>query len=53
MDNEMHSLELNQIWELTKLPSGKRALQNKWAYKLKKEHDGSKLYKAIFVVKSF
>jgi hypothetical protein len=32
---------------------GKRALQNKWVYKLKEEDGGEKWYKARLVVKGF
>ena len=32
MKDEMDSLLENQIWELTKLPVGKKALHNKWVY---------------------
>ncbi|PKU75018.1 Retrovirus-related Pol polyprotein from transposon TNT 1-94 [Dendrobium catenatum] len=53
MEDEMHSLELNQTWELTKLPSGKKALQNKWVYRLKEESNGSKHYKVKLIVKGF
>jgi hypothetical protein len=35
------------------LPTGKRALQNKWVYKLKEEDGGEKMYKARLVVKGF
>jgi hypothetical protein len=42
-----------QTWELTKLPQGKKALYNKWVYRIKQEHDGSKRYKARLVVKGF
>ena len=47
------SLLGNQTWELTELPKGKKALHNKWIYKIKNEHDGSKSYKARLVVKWF
>ena len=53
MKDEMKSLKSNQTWELAELPSGKKALQNKWVYRVKEEHDGSKRYKARLVVKSF
>ncbi|RVW34552.1 Retrovirus-related Pol polyprotein from transposon TNT 1-94 [Vitis vinifera] len=53
MKDEMHSLLGNQTWELTELPVGKKALHNKWVYKIKNEHDGSKRYKARLVVKGF
>ena len=53
MKDEMNSLLENQIWELTKLSVGKKALHNKWVYIIKNEHDGSKCYKARLVVKGF
>ncbi|KAE8689989.1 cytochrome P450 71A9-like [Hibiscus syriacus] len=49
--DEMNSLMSNQTWELAELPPGKKALHNKWIYRIKEEHDGSKLYKARLVVK--
>ena len=53
MKDEMNSLLGNQTWELTKLPIGKKALHNKWVYRIKNEYDGSKRYKARLVVKGF
>ena len=53
MKDEIGSLLGNQTWELTELPVGKKALHNKWVYKIKNEHDGSKHYKARLVVKGF
>ena len=53
MKDERDSLLGNQTWELTKLPVGKKALHNKWVYRIKNEHDGSKRYKAKLVVKGF
>ena len=53
MKDEMDSLLENQTWELTKLPIGKKVLHNKWVYRIKNEHDGSKHYKARLVVKGF
>ena len=43
----------NKAYELVELPKGKKALRNKWVFKLKK--DGEKLvkYKAQLVVKGF
>ena len=49
----MDSLHKNHSWELTPLPKGKKALHNKWVYRIKQEHDGSKRYKARLVVKRF
>ena len=37
MHKEMKSLLKNHTYELVKLPKGKRALKNKWVYKLKIE----------------
>ena len=53
MKDEMDSLLGNQTQELTELPVGKKALHNKWVYRIKDEHDGSKRYKARLVVKGF
>ena len=53
MKDEMDSLLGNQTWELIKLPVGKKVLHNKWVYRIKNEHDGSKRYKARLVVKGF
>ena len=39
--------------DLCKLPVGKKALQNKWVYKLKEEEGGKKRFKARLVVKGF
>jgi hypothetical protein len=38
---------------LVQFPVGKRALQNKWVYKLKEEYGGKKKYKARLAVKGF
>ena len=53
MTDEMDSLLDNQTWDLAKLPKGKNALQNKWVYQVKNEHDDRKQYKARLVVKGF
>ena len=53
MKDEMNSLLGNQTWDLAELPKDKKALHNKWVYRLKNEHDGSKRYKASLVVKGF
>ena len=53
MKDEMDSLLGNQTWELTELPVGNKALHNKWVYRIKNEHDGSKRYNARLVVKGF
>ena len=53
MDEEIESFVRNQTWDLVKLPKGKRALHNKWVYRLKKEDGSKKRYKARLVVKGF
>ena len=37
MQDEMRSLHKNETFELVKLPKGKRALKNKWVFKIKHE----------------
>ncbi|KAL4582349.1 hypothetical protein LXL04_006896 [Taraxacum kok-saghyz] len=54
MEEEMNSLQKNQTYELVKLPKGKKALKNKWVFKLKKNGKGNTTkYKARLVVKGF
>jgi hypothetical protein len=53
MKEEIDSLVNNHTWDLVQLPAGKRALHNKWVYKLKEEDGGQKWYKARLVVKGF
>ncbi|GJZ78164.1 retrovirus-related pol polyprotein from transposon TNT 1-94 [Tanacetum coccineum] len=54
MEDEMNSLHENNTFKLVKLPKGKRALKNKWVYKLKtEEHTSRPRYKARLVVKGF
>ena len=38
---------------MTKLLIGKKVLHNKWVYRIKNKHNGSKCYKARLVVKGF
>ena len=53
MKDEMDSLLGNQTCELTELSKGKKALYNKWVYRVKNEHDGNRRYKARIVVNGF
>ena len=41
MQDEMKSLHENHSFELVKLPKGKRALNNKWVYRVKQEEHTS------------
>ena len=52
-NEEIKSLVRNQTWDLVKLPAEKRALQNKWVYRLKEEDGGKNRHKARLVVKRF
>ena len=54
MQEEVRSLLENHTYDLVKLPQGKKALKNKWVYRLKTENNGSQLrYKSRLVVKGF
>ena len=53
MDDEMRSFEKNDTWVLTELPSGKRALLNKWVFRIKTEPDGKRRFKARLVAKGY
>jgi hypothetical protein len=53
MKEEMDSLVNNQTWDLVQFSIGKRALYNKWVYKLKEEDGGKMWYKDRLVVKGF
>jgi hypothetical protein len=53
MKEEMDSLVNNQSWRLVQFPIGKRAVQSKWVYRLKKEDGGKKRYKDRLVVNGF
>ncbi|PKA54207.1 Retrovirus-related Pol polyprotein from transposon TNT 1-94 [Apostasia shenzhenica] len=53
MQDEFDSVMKNRTWELSLLPDKKKALQNKWIYRIKKEADSNKKYKARLVVKDF
>ena len=37
MEDEMEFLQKNHTYELVELPTGKKALKNKWVFKLKKD----------------
>ena len=54
MQDEMKSLHENKTFELVKLPEGKRALKNKWVFRIKhEEHSLQPRFKARLVVKGF
>ena len=54
MQEEMKSLHENHTYDLVELPKGRKALRNKWVYKLKNEENNPRpRYKARLVVKGF
>ena len=53
MDDEIEFLMKNQTWGLVELHEEKKALHNKWVYRLKEKNDDTKRYKARLVLKGF
>ncbi|UYV75437.1 hypothetical protein LAZ67_13000274, partial [Cordylochernes scorpioides] len=54
MNEELNSLEKNNVWELTPLPKDKKILECKWTYKQKLNSKGEiERYKARLVAKGF
>ena len=53
MDDEMSSLDKNNMWMLTQLPAWKKALLNKWVFRIKAEPDGKSRFKARLVIKEY
>ena len=54
MEREMKSLQENEVWELTQLPSGCKPVGSKWVFKVKTDEDGNvERYKARLVAQGF
>ena len=54
MNDEMESMRTNQVQDLVDLPSGRKAIGNKWVLKIKRKADGSiERYKAQLVAKGY
>ena len=52
MNDEMESMRTNQVWDLVDLPSGRKAIRNKWVLKIKRKANGSiERYKAQLMAK--
>ncbi|GKB53758.1 putative RNA-directed DNA polymerase, partial [Tanacetum coccineum] len=54
MNAEIEALNENHTWEITDLPPNRKAIRNKWIYKIKYKSSGDiDRYKARLVVKGF
>uniref|UniRef100_A0A2N9F135 CCHC-type domain-containing protein n=1 Tax=Fagus sylvatica TaxID=28930 RepID=A0A2N9F135_FAGSY len=54
MQEEMSSMDKNNVWELVDLPPGRKTIGNKWVLKVKRKVDGSiDRYKARLVAKGY
>ena len=54
MTEEMGSLQKNHIYEIVQLSQGKKALKNKWVFKLKKDGSGKVVkHKTRLIIKGF
>lgn len=54
MKEEMKSMADNNVWDLIKLPKGKKLIGCKWIFKTKKDSEGNiESYKARIVAKDF
>ncbi|KAJ9535138.1 hypothetical protein OSB04_un001784, partial [Centaurea solstitialis] len=54
MNDELKSMADNQVWDLTQLPDGHKAVASKWIFKTKRDCNGNvERYKARLVAKGF
>ena len=54
MKDEIDSLKANDVWDLVKLPKGRKTVGSKWVFKEKMAVDGSvERYKARLVAQGF
>ena len=53
MDEEIHSLESNDTYELTALPHNREVVGGKWVYTIKSGPNSEQTYKARFVAKGY
>ena len=53
MRNELEAIEKNNTWELVNLPRGSKAVGSRWVFKLKKDFNGTIVYKARLVAQGF
>ena len=54
MDKEMIALDKNKIWDLVKLPAGKKLVGNKWVFNKRFNVEGKvENYKACLLAKGY
>jgi hypothetical protein len=54
MREELEALRKNKTWELTTLPTGKKAISCRWIYTFKQNPDGKiEIYKAMLVARGY
>ena len=54
MEEEMHTLMENEMWDLVDVPKGVKSISCRWVYKVKYNTDGSvNRYKARLVAKGY
>ena len=54
MNDEFNSLLKNGTWELVDLPNGRKAIENKWVYRIKRDKEGKEIKKkSRLMVKGF
>jgi hypothetical protein len=54
MQEEIEALHKNNTWDLVPLPQGRKAIGNKWVYKIKRDgNDQVERYRARLVVKGY
>ncbi|GJW28880.1 retrovirus-related pol polyprotein from transposon TNT 1-94 [Tanacetum coccineum] len=54
MNDELKSMQINDVWELAELPNGVKPIGCKWVYKMKLDQKGNiKRYKARLVAKGY
>lgn len=52
--DELESLEKNDTWQLVELPAGKKVIDSKWVFKVKRNSEGEvERYKARLVARGF
>ncbi|KAJ2937847.1 hypothetical protein O0L34_g17825 [Tuta absoluta] len=52
INKELEALEKNKTWIETELPKGKKAIDSKWVFKIKKDED-TEIFKARLVARGF